>query len=153
MCECPYKTVLPSLPPLHPCQRARPLSAQMLHLLQRLRERQRPQHRTKYRVPMTPAERRACLRLPHTRNPSPSLTRDGIKCSTRFHLERGVSPPLSYEPPTPQPLSEARIFLRPQVYYCVNCCQEKGQLSHKNVFIPPLTFLPTLLLSYLFFPT
>ena len=71
----------------------------MLHLVHRLRVHQRPQHRPEDRVPMPSAERRPPLRLPHTRNPSLSRSRDRIKCSTLLHLECGGLPPLLQSQP------------------------------------------------------
>ncbi len=65
---------------------SRPLLRLHMHrLIYRLLVNDRPQHRSKDRVSMPPAEPRFPLRFPHTRNPSRSRARDRIKCLALFH--------------------------------------------------------------------
>ena len=47
--------------------------------------RQRTQHRPENRLPVLPAESRPLLRLPRTRDPCRSRSRDRIKCSAPLH--------------------------------------------------------------------
>ena len=49
--------------------------------------RQRTQHRPENRLPVLPAESRPLLRLPRTRDPCRSRSRDRIKCSAPLHCD------------------------------------------------------------------
>ena len=66
--------------------------AQMLDFVQRRREHQRAEHHANDRVTMLLAEGGPRFRLPRTRKPSRSRSRDRVKCMTLFHVERGTAP-------------------------------------------------------------
>ena len=125
---------------------------------------------------MAPAEGRSWLSLAHTGDPSPSLTRDGIKCSALFHLEYGGWPPLfttvnaldgliQIAPRCPQPVSawagpaqkekapghlrgsDTLFYVRK--YIISSIVVKRIFRFSTNFFSPPRHFLATLLMFVL----